>query len=856
MTLLNASALFAAVGILVPIIIHLHRKRKARIVEWPAMQFLTNTLASRRRGLALENLLLLLVRCLVIMLFVLAMAQPLLPSGGFVQLAAWLALMTGGLVGLAVASIRSLTPRTRVAGFIAASVLLTGAAATLTIHPEDFDSPTQNCDLVIVIDETSSMLTDSQQGESQQGTEHQESRFTHAVDEALLLVDQLSGSSTVSIIRCGPVIETLTGSPFRDLPAAETLLTELRPTGGGANTSDAIQQAVALAKKGSNPFKQVVLFTDDQLRTWESLDEFSSLQVPPVNSGTAVTSDAKEEKQDDRNVHLAVHLAKLPDRVVNVSVVDIRIETPVPAVGQSLVIEADVRNHGDAAVADLDIQLLVDGKPFTTESVDALSPATTTTIRFPYTFETAGEHVVTVQTEFPDALMDDNRYDMVVSVVPYVSILLVNGNAFAKPGDQSATFLELALDPGSRGAIHKREASADRPIRVESVDVSALSEMESLSDYDVIVLSEVPQLPDEIATSISSYVAEGGGLWVIPDRHVNVGFYNDWKTKDSETRLLPATLMDHQQRPLQHADDNAGQTRVDLQAIASDFVKDLIKTGEHDLTEVAVSGYRKVTLTESAVVGMKFTNGDPLFVEQTVGQGRVLLQTVALGMQDCNLPQRVCFPVLMHLWSYDLADCRRNDANFEPALELSVPVSSSGLTDVGVDSLLLIDPAGEERVVHVVQHSQSRLAQVSPAGRPGVYTLSAQNTRKNSQSFTVARDGRESDLAVVSKEKLNALQSAHDIQWLADAESLRIAGVPERSEHDLSPDLILTVLCLIAAESLLAVWIRRRRAVTNSPQPAAAQQMRPRIRSNPTVTARVPRSDAEAHVAAFAGGAK
>lgn len=846
MTLLNASALFAAVGILVPIIIHLHRKRKARIVEWPAMQFLRNTLASRRRGLALENLLLLLVRCLVIMLFALAMAQPLLPSGGSVQLAASLALMTGGLVGLAVASIRSLTPRTRVAGFVAASALLTGAAATLHIHPEDFNSPTQNCDLVIVIDETSSMLMESQQGTEHQEDQH-ESRFTHAVDEALLLVDQLSGSSTVSIVRCGPVIETLTGSPFRDLPAAATLLAELRPTGGGANTSDAIEQAVALAKKGPNPFKQVVLFTDDQLRTWESLDELPSLQAPPVNSGTAVTSDAEEEKQDDRNVHLAVHLAKLPDRVVNVSVVDIRIESPVSAVGQSLVIEANLRNHGDAAVADLDVQLLVDGKPVTIESVDILSPATTTTIRFPHTFETAGEHVVTIQTEFPDALMDDNRHDMVVSVVPYVSILLVNGNAFAKPGDQSATFLELALDPGGRGAADQAETLTDRPIRVESVVVSALSEMESLSDYDVIVLSEVPQLPDEVATSISSYVAEGGGLWVIPDRSVNITFYNDWTTKDSKTRLLPATLMDHQQRPLQHADDNAGQTRVDLQAIASDFVKDLIKTGEHDLTEVAVSGYRKVTLTESAVVGMKFTNGDPLFVEQTVGQGRVLLQTVALGRQDCNLPQRVCFPVLMHLWSYDLADCRRNDANFEPALELSVPVSSSGLTDVGVDSLLLIDPAGEERVVHVVQHSQSRLAQVSLAGRPGVYTLSAQNTRKNSQSFTVARDGRESDLAVVSKEKLNALQSAHDIQWLADAESLRIAGVPERSEHDLSPDLILTVLCLIAAESLLAVWIRRRRAVTNSPQPAAAQLIRPQIQSNSITPVRV---------AAFAGGAK
>ena len=48
MTLLNASALFATSALLVPIIIHLNRKRKAKVIEWPAMQFLQNTMASRR----------------------------------------------------------------------------------------------------------------------------------------------------------------------------------------------------------------------------------------------------------------------------------------------------------------------------------------------------------------------------------------------------------------------------------------------------------------------------------------------------------------------------------------------------------------------------------------------------------------------------------------------------------------------------------------------------------------------------------------------------------------------------------------------------------------------------------------
>ena len=198
----------------------------------------------------------------------------------------------------------------------------------------------------------------------------------------------------------------------------------------------------------------------------------------------------------------------------------------------------------------------------------------------------------------------------------------------------------------------------------------------------------------------------------------------------------------------------------------------------------------------------------------------MLLQTVALGQLECNLPQRVCFPVLMHLWSYYLADCQRDDSNFEPAVELSVPVTFDQLADVGVDSLRLIDPAGEEQTVNVVQRSLDNLAQVSPAGRPGVYTLNLPKAQGQSQAFTVARDVHESDLAVVSKEKLNALQAAHDIQWLENAEQLRIAGVAELAEQEISPHLLFAVLCLIAAESLLAAWIRRRRAVARLASPA------------------------------------
>lgn len=844
MTLLHLSSLFAAVGILVPIAIHLHRKRRARVVAWPAMQFLTQTLASRRRGLSVENLLLLFVRCSVILLFALAMAQPLLPDGRSLSVVGSLLLLTGGIFGITLAVIRFFARRTRMVGLATGIVLLTAAAATLRSSPQNFSSPTEHCDLVIVLDETSSMLMTERQAQDAS------SPFARAVDEAISLVGQLSGSSTVAIVRCGPVVETLEGGPFRDLSAAEKRLAELRPTGGGANTSEALDQAVALAQKGPNSLKQVVLFTDTQLSVWESLEQSRWLSSTTVDHDPAraqnaaqTTTQTEPKPETDERVPLAVQLARLPDQAANISVSDIRVDSPVPAVDQPLFIEALVRNHGETTVLNADIQLVVDEQRVMVRTVDVLPPATSTTVRFAHTFETAGEHVVTAQTEqteLADALQDDNRSDTVVSVVPYVAVLLVNGNAFAHPGDQSATFLQLALDPISRTHVAEPQqpiGQSTRPIRVTRINASALPDVASLADYDVIILSEVPRLPADVAAEISTYVVDGGGLWIIPDQHANTAFYNSWTAKDSNTTLLPATLLDYQRSAEPGIDAAAVEVGIDLQAVTAGFVRDLINTGEHDLTEVQVSGYREVDVPETAVAGMNLTSGSPLFVEHSAGQGRVLLQTVPLGRRECNLPQRVCFPVLMHVWSYYLANGQAHDANFEPAPELSVPVAAgdgagiSGAGNVG-DSLLMVDPAGHEQAVSVVQHSQGRVATVRPAGRPGVYTLRPPDTPEASLRFTVARDADESDLAAISAEALQARPSTRAIQWLDDVTPLRMAGVRDVGEFDISPFLLLAVLCLIAVESLLAATIRQRRAVT-APTRSTAATLPAFSRSNP-----------------------
>src|SRR5689334_23991916 len=71
---------FAIAGVAlasIPIIIHVLNRRRYRIVNWAAMEFLLRALRRNRRRLRFEQWLLLAVRCCVLLFLGLALARPL-----------------------------------------------------------------------------------------------------------------------------------------------------------------------------------------------------------------------------------------------------------------------------------------------------------------------------------------------------------------------------------------------------------------------------------------------------------------------------------------------------------------------------------------------------------------------------------------------------------------------------------------------------------------------------------------------------------------------------------------------------------------------------------------------------------
>ena len=78
MTFLNPLLLLAAVGVGLPILAHLLNRHRVQHTPWAAMQFLNRNVRVRSTQLRLKDMLLLFLRCLAVLLLVLALSKPVM----------------------------------------------------------------------------------------------------------------------------------------------------------------------------------------------------------------------------------------------------------------------------------------------------------------------------------------------------------------------------------------------------------------------------------------------------------------------------------------------------------------------------------------------------------------------------------------------------------------------------------------------------------------------------------------------------------------------------------------------------------------------------------------------------------
>ncbi|MBA3960377.1 MAG: BatA domain-containing protein [Chthoniobacterales bacterium] len=210
MTFLAPTLLVGLDVIAAPIAIHLLNRRKVTVVRWGATRFLRESLNKNQRRLRVEDLILLLLRCLLIALLALAFARPVLNPGG------------------------------------AASTGAYGPAIQ-----------------VLLLDQSASM-------EQSNGLQ---TRFEQAKAAAGKELERLAQGSQAALFLVSNRVNQIIARPTPQLTLVRHALDLAEPTGRTADLPSAIKTALETLRTSVGAKKEVVVFTDNQLNAWSGLED-------------------------------------------------------------------------------------------------------------------------------------------------------------------------------------------------------------------------------------------------------------------------------------------------------------------------------------------------------------------------------------------------------------------------------------------------------------------------------------------------------------------------------------------------------------------------------------------------------
>ncbi len=490
---------FAIAGIIAaagPIIIHLLNRRRYRVVNWAAMDFLREALQRNRKILQMRDLILLVLRVLCVLLVGLALARPFFAtsSGESVFQQTWPWLVGAGALGLAIWAVLSAVRITKIAVGIGSFVLAGFAAVgfydffqSRMADGEEALSHRHPVHAVLVLDNSLSMGYETLEG----------NLLDQAKAKAAEFIDQLPSASFVSIIPLCGSPQAFTLDAHRSQEDARDALNRIEVVDRRGTSAMAIQLAAeALEQVPELPSKRVVFLGDQQVTNWPSESLRTELAKLPELQVVKVSAESPE----------------------NVWISDFRIQDGIADIETPSTFLATVESHGAKALKDVQVALSVDGVSVASQTFD-LEPKQARLLEFKYQIDVPAESgrpqfvnaAVEVQTATieGDRLKSDNVRHLVVPVVAGLPVVFVDQLGPAedvKAGEVGETYpLRRYLAPRVNRDDYQRQLIQIRHVTIDQIDRPLLE------DARLVVIGGVEN-PGQSVPILREYVEQGGQL--------------------------------------------------------------------------------------------------------------------------------------------------------------------------------------------------------------------------------------------------------------------------------------------------------------------------------------------------------
>lgn len=389
MQFLNPALLAGALLFAVPLVIHLLNRQRHKKRPWAAMEFLLRAYQKQRNRLRNENLLLLLLRCLVPIVLALAIARPMLQQAA-------------GLLG---------------GGGLLHHVVVVDGSYSMGLRPDGAQSP-----------------------------------FERARNLVGRLLDRFernpARSDKVTLVLAGVRPRFLVRGDL-DLATARGQWLQLqKPEDGAAELGEALAQVADAIEQADDADVRVYVLTDLQAR---SLGRALAAPAPGDAPDLADTARDEVERLQQRPgvelhwIDVGPYASGRQGGVAdNVQLTDLRLLQPAAVLRAPVDVVATLRNRGTATAA-CEVTLEVDGAEPVRKLVE-VAPGAEGEVDFQLLFREPGRRRLRAAL-LPDGLAADDERFLTVEVRDRIRVLLVDGEAGGDPLLSHEYLWRSLLDP-------------------------------------------------------------------------------------------------------------------------------------------------------------------------------------------------------------------------------------------------------------------------------------------------------------------------------------------------------------------------------------------------------------------------
>jgi len=411
-------------------------------------------------------------------------------------------------------------------------------------------------------------------------------------------------------------------------------------------------------------------------------------------------------------------------------------------------------------------------------------------ISFYASFDNGGDSKVRVVLG-PDSLNLDNERQTVVHVREKIRILCAHGEPASGARPSEIFYLVRALELKKSG-----ESATLDVVRSDWQDLEA----EDFTDYDVILLANVPTISPNVAQKLDRFVRKGGGLGIYTGDKLDLDTYNA-QLHGEEVKLLPGEMTGVVSFNGDDGSSEEDETKASwtIGPIQSDHVLASLAASIPEEGRNAAKIRKVIQIkpdADSATI-LRLSRSDlPLLLEKQVGEGTVLLVTTTADRDWGNLSVHPFFPMMVQqsITHFTSRPGERTVSVGSPG-----KVTLSGLQ--GNHQVTLSEPDGEPRGVSLLKGNSGVPYCAIDSDLPGFYEVEPKGLPASALAVNI--NPGEADVKVFSSDSLGTALGKPEWVISPQADLAKIIS-QSREGFDLSRTLLILALLIFLLQGFLA----------------------------------------------------